>query len=908
MSLKLEKSLWVSSICPEEINGQRNIPTVILYESKNSVLIGNDALLNLTDERIINREFKVQLGDVVPGGSQDNRKKYLSADGCERTAYEITKDYMDKFLAAVEKKYPRSEITNHKHPAKIVVAEPLSFQVNGHSKQWINYYRENIKRILDRYESVDFLPEPFAVYQYYRYGLRIPHLQDRAKQIAFIIDFGGGTFDACIIESTHEGDISKAGKSSKPLAADSIAVGGFYINRKMAAALIKRTLSDSDKKKADGHIAKYERVLSGELHLLTLGRESQDFIKNFRRLEEDCENYKIELSKCITDWGLVSEAYQKILVKVPESPFSGDGAWIDIDLYAHNLREIFIHEIWNKKLKSVVKSVLATGREALGERALTITLISGGSANLKWLENLLIRDFGDELSEAEPVPVSGSFQEVVANGLAIECARRYYSDESEFVAVTYNPIKLKLEPDSEAQESEYRYRSVNDTIDMSEAKLGDIIPSAQSLRHFFNQSLSWKVKLKKAPKHRLNYTFYRPQGDGDVDAYNVEETSVYTRNNNNMDPYIHVNLTIREDGTATPKFIYKIPNEKMGIAENSVEGKPFHIDMTANSTESQPMHYYVGFDFGTSNSSVCLLSQEKIKITKRRQESITWNGISAASSQLPFPVAIAVKRFLSIHDQSRIVHAAIEAFEAALAFMAYTAASEINDNSRVKILLEKFHHRSLGPLSDLLASSLKILGKNAVFSSGFDKLFSVYNTEFRKAIDDLTQYKHQKKSFDDANWQDYVELIVRVLTESLGDKKFGYCSNSVQEAFDDGFNGTFIQAHDTSPFVNTFSYSASENIRDSLAIIYDPETNSALGLTPFIFWFDRPKEDLTHACYWIDRPMKDGDNVEIKPCDKAEAINASALNTGLGRSVQQLFNDGKRAKHVFDITITIVKR
>jgi molecular chaperone DnaK (HSP70) len=38
------------------------------------------------------------------------------------------------------------------------------------------------------------MPEPFAVFQYYRYGVKHPLVAQRTKHIALVFDFGGGTY------------------------------------------------------------------------------------------------------------------------------------------------------------------------------------------------------------------------------------------------------------------------------------------------------------------------------------------------------------------------------------------------------------------------------------------------------------------------------------------------------------------------------------------------------------------------------------------------------------------------------------------------------------------------------------------------------------------------------------------
>jgi hypothetical protein len=109
-----------------------------------------------------------------------------------------------------------------KSGTSILVAEPLMMQTGLVTSDWLSNYRRNIKRLLagkqivgKNFENIDFLPEPFAVFQYYRYGLKHPIVSERTKHYALVIDFGGGTFDTCIIEITKEGDINQTLRNLK---------------------------------------------------------------------------------------------------------------------------------------------------------------------------------------------------------------------------------------------------------------------------------------------------------------------------------------------------------------------------------------------------------------------------------------------------------------------------------------------------------------------------------------------------------------------------------------------------------------------------------------------------------------------------------------------------------------------
>lgn len=885
---KTKQTLWITAVQPEEINGNKVVPTVLCVGGEEP-LIGFDALNAKKIGEVVNENFKIDLGDVVPGKPK-NRKEFKVNSGRAETAYSLSKTYLDKVLYQVEQRFPTLEETNPKFPAKVIVAEPLNFQEEGDGKKWIKNYRENIGRILSRYAEVEFLPEPFAVYQYYRYGLRIPHLQDNSKQVAFIIDFGGGTFDACVIESTAKGDVSMSGKTAKPRSADSIPIGGFYVNKAIAKYLIKRDLEPGLRSEADRHIKQYERVLTGKQEVTDLSDRCQAFIENFEKLGAVAENAKIELTSKVTNWDLKSECYDNVIVSVPSNPFLTE-TWVNKEFYGHQLRTLFIERVWNAHLRNIVKRVLDSAKSQLGTKDITITLISGGSSNIRWLEKLISRDFKKFLEAAEPVPISHSFQEVVANGLAIECARRYYSKESEFLAVTYNPIRLYLDADNSGLRKDHAFRSVEDIVDMSSAELGDLVPSAQSLKHFFDRTLRWKVNLGRPPRSHLEYFFSRPNSDGETDSYNVEETKLSTKDSKHFDSQVVVEINVKKDGTVHPRFVYKSGNDKLGIAENSEHGRPFYIDMTSDGEIEQQQDHYVGLDFGTSNSSVCVLSQDQIDLTEQRQQSELWMGLSEAVNDLPYPVSIALRKFLSANGDEENAHAARETFEACLAFMAYVAAAEAAGTGHLQRLMKNFQHRSMGPLKALLEGSLDALGSTGRFSNGFRELFVNHKDELSWAITKFNDHKHDKLDATIINWQVDLEMIVRILLKAMKEFQFGYCSTSQQSAFENTYKGLFISAHDCPPFIHSFQYSASQNISSSLALLRHSETGDTLCLTPFIFWHSAGEGDNPHCCYWLDK--RDKDTPIVKLVHKRESKKAGELEDSLEAVINNLYVHGQ---------------
>lgn len=833
--------------------------------------------------------FKLALGDIRPGQSPDTRTTFPCADGRQRSAFELSQDFLDQILSSVKVRLPQPDRSGS-ISARVVVAEPVSFQIEDRRPEWLDNYRQNLSRILSRFKKVEFLPEPFAVYQYYKYGLRLPKLADRKKRFALVLDMGGGTFDACIIESTTEGEISRSGRHSKPLSASSVPFAGFHLDRQIALHLLKGNAPDAKKRDVERYYEQYERTLRGKLDRQSLRREAQDFMVNMDSLRPVCEKRKIELTNAITDWRLDTENHDVVEVEVPVDPFR-KSAPVQRELYGHQMYAAF-ENVWNTRLKGVVRDVMKQAKDRLNSNKIDVSLISGGSANIGWLTSLLMRDFGEELSDAEPVNIEGSYQDVVANGLAIECARRHFSmpsgDAPEFVAVTYNPIRLLLASNGGDPEA-LRFESSDERVNMKDAKLGDLIPSAQAIRGFFDAPLHWKVRLPKPPSNYLDYFFCRlsdleREEEDILDlTYNVEQRRLYTQVKK-FDARTTVEVTIHDDGTVVPRFIYKKENKRGRVPENSEKGRPFYIDMTADASNVQ-MANYVGLDFGTSNSSICLLSNESIERVERRSSSGQWQGLSDTLAGTPFPAATALRKYLAQHDAARMFDVAIAAYEACLALLAYGMAADVLYEDPSWGGLANFRHRSLGPLKALLtASSDRATEGFCVKAPGRVARIQYLDEASRH----FTEVKHHQARQDSPKWFNYVEDIARATVGALSGNYFGYCATSKRVPFENRFEGTFKVAHDQPPFVEHYKYSSKEAIDPTVALMFDPKRRKARSLTPLLVWQQESASD-EPVCYVLDVTGKS----QYKPCHIADKKAAVDINPGLSRALDDLLENGR---------------
>ncbi len=898
----IEKTFFVAATQLTPVDGHIHIPTAIFYEG-NDKIIGLDAVRKILEGNVVNRNFKVQVGQYVIGRLKDENQRFYCGDGKERHAYALAEDFFNEILGKIE---GQGSIPNYeKKGLKIMVAEPLSLHLEDSNSAWIKNYRDNIKRILNHYDSVEFLPEPFAVYQYYRYGLRIPQVVERVKNIALIIDFGGGTFDVSIIETTNTGDITKGNKNSSPHASSSEAIGGFFINQKIAEYLIMRAVGEHDRKKAFQSIDCFNRVYKGQLDFLTLNDEKQAFIKNIRRLVELVEEPKIELCQKIVNWDLQRvDCYENVQVDVPADPFSVKSPWHSVALQAHELRKLFKNEIWDKYLKKAIRSVFKRAEEKLKGKEITITLISGGSSNIRWMEKLLVADFAEELKGAGPIPLAESFQEIVAKGLAIECARRQYNPDSEFVSVTYNPIRLLLNADDNGIE-ERSFTSVNNKIDMDGASPGILIPSAQALSHFINDPLQWKFKISHPPRRRLKYYFIRPselplaEQTNDVEAiYNIDH-EVYTERDTQFDGKLRVELTFREDGTATPKFIYKTSSHHSLASECSVTGKPFVVDMTTENTKVD-VTKYIGFDFGTSNSAICYLTNDIVKMLESKGRDATWLELKDLISVLPYPVSFAIQKYLScaMADPSQMVVCARQAFEAMLAFAAYVATAELSTTGEVSDIFKGYKQRSMGPLKNLIKDCQQKMRKKAVFSGAFKKIVIDYLEDMNQAIDQLTAHKHDSISSLKVDIHQQLICLANICKEAVSGRVFGYVEQCNSHRFKRGtYEGIIREAIDSQPFVSAVRFTSSVQLLKNELLLID--TSSGRAITLFPLYYVNECNDRSSG---VNINVFDKDDKGVCKFKSVDNDTRTDAESEIAQAIADMKTDGHRAE-VFNITI-----
>ena len=191
--LKKQHLYLRNAISTIEFDGNKNIPTKVAYNGSKPN-IGIDAEALDVPEHYIQQNFKLTLGDQKTRQLRDNISPISNKDS--RSKFGITLDFFDEILKKCHETLQRRNVALPKH---LMIAEPISDGMKATVDDvWLKNYRENVRGAIyniDQKCEVEFLSEPFAVYQYYRYISRHSDLlNEKRKYVALVLDFGGGTF------------------------------------------------------------------------------------------------------------------------------------------------------------------------------------------------------------------------------------------------------------------------------------------------------------------------------------------------------------------------------------------------------------------------------------------------------------------------------------------------------------------------------------------------------------------------------------------------------------------------------------------------------------------------------------------------------------------------------------------
>jgi hypothetical protein len=310
---------------------------------------------------------------------------------------------------------------------------------------------------------------------------------------------------------------------------------------------------------------------------------------------------------------------------------------------------------------------------------------------------------------------------------------------------------------------------------------------------------------------------------------------VVTPKNTKFGSSIEVELVVREDGTTEPTFVYGTGERG---SSTRVEGRPFYVDMTFGADQVAG-DTYLGFDFGTSNSSVSFVQNDEIRTYSARAADKTWRELSDLVSTLPYPIASPLASFISETSKERMDVLGRETVEAAVCLAAYISYLEYCSakGRGASRLFAGMAHRSAGPIWKLLQESLGQLGSEAHFAAPYKQMLrEVHYKEIDFAITQIAQTKHGKLAIG-LDYPRLLTLICNISNQVFSKYQFGYFDQVLQKPFQNSFFGVFRVARGAGrPFIDMMTYEGRSSFSSEQAFICDVESRKALRLTPLMFW------------------------------------------------------------------------
>jgi hypothetical protein len=421
------------------------------------------------------------------------------------------------------------------------------------------------------YADTQFFPEPFAVFQYYRHVEELIPQSNRPLAV-LVVDFGGGTLDSCVIETTSEGNLSRGGTTSLPLGIQSCIGAGKEIDMRLLKCAISKVADTQLRHESvEARITNRPWVLLAvEQMKITLAARMQ-----MSRLDEDCAH-------------LTETFILPIGSYHPDKP-------VHLSLSGEDLKRV-ITDLWRDK-HGPGAAIVATINDAKirkGEvclQQLDKIIVAGGSSRLPFLRELLIKSISGQISfRPEDVLLGSTSEQAVALGIAVEAAQDRAKSKRTHHAIgpcVFNELYLVTAPRRREQPVLPKIRFTDGRRTM-EQPLGTLLSGPMQVDEF---AIEYKVDLPFRPHASLLYWFCEkpdleaPEGNRLNVGQDVLHLPPKTTNS------FRLKITFDpERGMISPTFSF---------GEQTLQGAPFHYGGLRLKKE---INAYTGLDFGTSNS------------------------------------------------------------------------------------------------------------------------------------------------------------------------------------------------------------------------------------------------------------------------------------------------------------------
>ena len=284
---------------------------------------------------------------------------------------------------------------------------------------------------------------------------------------------------------------------------------------------------------------------------------------------------------------------------------------------------------------------------------------------------------------------------------------------------------------------------------------------------------------------------------------------------------------------------------------------------------------YVGFDFGTSNSSVSYVEQQAVRVYTERASDKGWQELNELVNVLPFPAAYHLARFLGSTSEAEIEDRFGVAFESllfsilALGFIDFRMTAEARKSS----IFKQFTKGSAGPIWSVLRSILERKAKQALF---LPKLSTLLELRSRSAIDAAISAINDKKHHRASHYTGHREVLSTLgnaLNGAMTGWRFGQFEDITKQGFSSKYTGIFRTAHGShGPFVEIYEYEGSETFSNMEAVLVSPERGEVLRMSPLIFWTS-PSENMQQDIALLDSTSEASSNYRL-------VTGSGAINVG----------------------------
>ena len=473
----------------------------------------------------------------------------------------------------------RQLLKDYDLPDEIIIGEPAVRE-----DKWKENFRRHVREVFDTLNLPNprFFPEPFAVFQYYREYEKIFPAKEE-PEIVLIIDYGGTTFNSCIIRTTEMGHLARGGATAVPLGLQAGLSGGYELDK----ALLCKAVQKARRKKLAW---KEDPIARAENHPLVL------------LLTEDA---KIQLSEAIGTKARLSGDFSSIKKQVlfPKGTLHPDQE-IDVEFTGEDLKDV-IRKMWRRTYGHLLISTVEEARKRLKDAAgveltaLDKVLIAGGSSWLPFMSEEIATVF-PTMVRPQDIFVGNDLGTSVAFGIACEC-----KDQAK-----RNPaLKLNTMAPCLLNDLFLGFRLTRRDI-VVPAKIrtkGSVSADGRLLASpFETETLSFDFDFE-FPHEIQEHVFYcfsdRPFSQDQISYLNLCSDVFLVNTNKSIVKRAKLILDIKKNGMCQPTFYLKEKGKGAKKEPHMIQCPEFCLEDFKILEGSS----FLGIDFGASNSYVARL-------------------------------------------------------------------------------------------------------------------------------------------------------------------------------------------------------------------------------------------------------------------------------------------------------------